>query len=170
MGLDFSGKNIRNHQKRQQRSICRKQLVLAARFNKTVVIHSREAGNDCFTFAKEELPTNAKIHVHCFMQGWQDLLLWFRRFPNAVVGVTPVCTYENTENVEEIVRCAPLHRLVLETDAPYFLPKCAPRSLEFSDPQMALQVGLYIAKIKERSVDEVLHRCHQNAMKLYGVE
>ena len=87
MGLDFSGKNIRNHQKRQQRSIYRKQLVLAARFNKTVVIHSREAGNDCFTIAKEELPTSAKIHVHCFMQGWQDFLLWFRRFPNAVVGV-----------------------------------------------------------------------------------
>ena len=81
-----------------------------------------------------------------------------------------MCTYENTENVEEIVQCAPLHRLVLETEAPYFLPKCAPRSLEFSDPQVALQVGLYIAKIKERSVDEVLHRCHQNAMKLYSVE
>ena len=53
--LLFSGKNIRNHQKRQQCSIYRKQLVLAARFNKTVVIHSREAGNDCFTIAKEEL-------------------------------------------------------------------------------------------------------------------
>ena len=146
MGLDYSGKNIKNQQ-RQQRFTYRKQLVLAVRLNKTVVIHSREAGNDCFTIAKEELPTSAKIHVHCFMQGWTDLLLWIGRFPNVVVGVTPVCTYENTENVEEIVRCAPFHRLVLEMDAPYFLPTCAPLSLEFSDPQMALQVGQYIAKI-----------------------
>ena len=69
MGLDFSVKNIRNHLKRQQCSAYRKQLALTVELNKTVVIHSHEAGNDCFTIAKAELPTSTKlkIHVHCFM-------------------------------------------------------------------------------------------------------
>ena len=74
------------------------------------------------------------------------------------------------EYVEEVVRCAPLHALVLETDAPHFLTSCAPRSFEFSDPQMALQVRQYIARVKGRPVDEVLHRCHQNFMKLYSAD
>ena len=55
MGLDYSVKNIRNHQKRQQHSAYRKQLTLAVKLNKTFVIHSREAGNDCFYLSQRRI-------------------------------------------------------------------------------------------------------------------
>ena len=94
--------------------------------------------------------------------------MWTRRFPNAFIGITPVCTYRN-QDVEEVARLIPLHRLVLESDAPYFLPSRAPRSLKHSDPQMVVQVAKYVAERQRKSLAEVMKRSYNNAMKLYGI-
>ena len=168
MGLDFSIKGIRNSQKRHQRTIFRKQLALAVELKKVVVIHSRDAGMDCFQLAKEVLPVDTYIHVHCYIGDYRDMLMWTRRFPNAFIGITPVCTYRN-QDVEEVARLIPLHRLVLESDAPYFLPSNAPRSIRHSDPQMVIQVAKYVAERQKKSVAEVMNRSYSNAMKLYGI-
>ena len=168
MRLDFSKKDIRNSQKRHQRTIFKKQLALAVELKKAVVIHSRDAGTDCFQPAKEVLPVDTYIHVHCYIGTYRDMLMWTRRFPNAFIGITPVCTYRN-QDVEEVARLNPLHHLVLESDAPYFLPSRAPRSLKHSDPQMVAQVAKYVAERQRKSLAEVMKRSYNSAMKLYGI-
>ena len=167
MRLDVSMKGIRNSQKRHQRTIFRKQLALAMELKKVVVIHSRDAGMDCFQLAKEVLPVDTYIHVHCYIGDYRDMLIWTRRFPNAFIGITPICTYRN-QDVEEVARLIPLHRLVLESDA-YFIPSGAPRSIKHSDPQMVIQVAKYVAERQKKSVAEVMKRSYSNAMKLYGI-
>ena len=94
--------------------------------------------------------------------------MWTRRFPNTFIGITPVCTYRN-EDVEQVARLIPLHRLVLESDASYFLPSWAPRSLKHRDPQMVVKVAKYVAERQKRSLAEVVRRSYNNAMKLYGI-
>ena len=65
---------------------------------------------------------------------FHDMLMWTRRLPNALIGITPVCAYKN-EDAEEVARLILLHGLVLKTDAPLILPSGAPCSLKHSDPQ-----------------------------------
>ena len=77
--------------------------------------------------------------------------MWTWRFPNAFIGINPVYIFKN-EDVEEVATLIPLHRLVLESDALYFLPSGAPRSLKHSGPLMVVQVGKYVAERQKKSL------------------
>ena len=43
-------------------------------------------------------------------------------FTNCYIGLTPVVTYRRAWDVQDTAIKVPLHRLLLETDAPYFVP------------------------------------------------
>ena len=71
------------------------------------------------------VPSTTLIHRHCWTGTWQDCEAWLTRFPNSYIGLTPLVTYlnENTVNtVRQVAMHIPLDRLLLETDAPYFIP------------------------------------------------
>lgn len=46
-------------------------------------------------------------------------------FPNLYVGFTALITYQKATEARDALRRIPLDRIVLETDAPYFLPRQA---------------------------------------------
>ena len=96
-------------------------------------------------------------------------MAWIRSFPNSYYGITSAITHEEEEEVREVAVCAPLHRLVMETDAPYFLPKLAPSSQRYSDPLVVLQGAKSIAEIKRIPLQDVLRQIHKNIWNLYGV-
>ena len=48
---------------------------------------------------------------------------FLEEFPNLCVGFTALITYGRALEAREAVRRIPLDRIVLETDAPYFLPR-----------------------------------------------
>ena len=96
-------------------------------------------------------------------------MAWIRFFPNSYFGITSAITHEEEEEVREVAICAPLHRHVTETDAPYFLPKLAPSSHRYSDPLMVLLGAKSIAEIKGIPLWDVLQQIHKNIWNLYGV-
>lgn len=51
-------------------------------------------------------------------------------FPNLYVGFTALITYQTAVQAREALRRIPLNRIVLETDAPYFLPRQASVSFQ----------------------------------------
>ena len=92
------------------------------------------------------------------------------------MGITPLVTYPNAPYMVEVVRNLPLSRLVLETDAPYFLPKGGGRhgflghwTREFSLPVHVANVAAQIAVIKGCNVGEVLEASRDNIRRVYGV-
>ena len=49
---------------------------------------------------------------------------WMEAFPNCYVGLTPLITNRSALPARFLVGEVPLNRLLLETDAPYFVPNC----------------------------------------------
>lgn len=63
------------------------------------------------------------ISRHCFTNSYPVIEPFLTEFPNLYVGFTALITYPRATEAREAVRQIPLNRIVLETDAPYFLPR-----------------------------------------------
>ena len=70
------------------------------------------------------VPKDHKIHCHCFTGYYYNAKRWLEAFPNLYIGVTPLVTYATARPSHDLARNIPLNRLLLETDAPYFIPRC----------------------------------------------
>ena len=81
------------------------------------------------------LPHGAR---HCFTNSYPVIEPFLDEFPNLCVGFTALITYGRALEAREAVRRIPLDRIVLETDAPYFLP----RQVETS-PRASADLSLY---------------------------
>lgn len=60
---------------------------------------------------------------HCFTNSYSVIEPFLSEFPNLCVGFTGLVTYQRALEVREAVKKIPLDRILLETDAPYFLPR-----------------------------------------------
>jgi len=83
-----------------------------------MILHVREANRDAIDIMKEENVDPAfPIHLHAFKSRWHVCKWWMESFPGVRFGITP------TDVPEEALKQLPLDKILLETDAPYFLPK-----------------------------------------------
>lgn len=71
----------------------------------------------------QKLETNHRIHLHCFTGTWSMAKKYLDSFPNLCIGITPLITFNSNYSLRELVMNIPLDRLLVETDAPYFVPK-----------------------------------------------
>jgi len=60
---------------------------------------------------------------HCFTNSYSVIEPFLSEFPNLFVGFTGLVTYQRAMDVRDAVKQIPLNRILLETDAPYFLPR-----------------------------------------------
>ncbi|XP_038061117.1 putative deoxyribonuclease TATDN2 [Patiria miniata] len=98
---------------------------------------------------------------------WRAAQIWCGKFPNLCVGLTSMVTWDVAEP-REVARKIPLERLLLETDAPYFLPRGLTH-IGYSNPTMARLVAREVAQIRGDREEDVLKQCLQNTRRLYGV-
>ncbi|KAK3588567.1 hypothetical protein CHS0354_026172 [Potamilus streckersoni] len=168
IGLDYSGK-FRQHEA-LQKDVFRRQLRIALEMSKPLVIHCRDAEEDCLRILREMVPSDYKIHCHCFTGYYENAKLWMEAFPNLYIGLTPLVTYNNAAPSHNLARFLPLSKLLLETDAPYFIPKQVPKKeVVFSHPGFAVTVAEEVARIKEIPVDIVLNAARINTRDMYGI-
>ncbi|CAL1299058.1 unnamed protein product [Larinioides sclopetarius] len=167
IGLDYSKNNERS--KKEQHSVFRRQLKIAQSRKMRVVIHCRDADDDAIEIMHEILPKDAIFHLHCFTGSWEKAQKWIENFPNVHIGITNLVTFPSAVETHEVARHLPLNRLLLETDAPFFIPKKAPRGTRHSHPGMAIHVAAQIAAIKDIPVDEVLQATCNNTRFVYNI-
>ena len=143
-----------------------RQIELAKEIKKPIIIHSRDAAKDTLDIIKE---TNAKEVggvVHCFSYG-VDMA---REYLNMgyYIGVGGVVTFKNGKKLKEVVKYAPLDRILLETDCPYLAP--VPFRGKRNDSTLLSYVVSEIADIKGVSIEEVKKATMDNALKMYGID
>ncbi|CAG0881719.1 unnamed protein product [Darwinula stevensoni] len=149
-----------------QKSVFKKQLAIARQFQLPLVIHCRDADQDCLEILKEELPREYRFHRHCFTGSWEEAKIWLDEFPNCFFGLTGLVTYQSATPVHNVAKKIPLDRLLLETDAPYFCPRQAAKEKRHSNPGMALHVAAQIAALRQTSLDEIICKTRQNTSKM----
>ncbi|XP_074860999.1 3'-5' RNA nuclease TATDN2 isoform X2 [Carettochelys insculpta] len=121
MGLDYSYKCSTDISK--QHKVFEKQLQLAVSLRKPLVIHCRDADDDLLEIMKKFVPKDYKIHRHCFTGSYDVIEPLLEHFPNLSVGFTALLTYSSAFEARETIKKIPLNRIIVETDAPYFLPR-----------------------------------------------
>lgn len=143
---------------------------MAVSLKKPLVIHCREADEDLLDIMKKFVPSDYKIHRHCFTGSYSVIEPLLKYFPNMSVGFTAVVTYSSAWKARDAIRQIPLERIIVETDAPYFLPRQVPRSLcPYAHPGLALHTVREIARVKEESLSHTLSILRENTSRLYSL-
>ena len=173
IGLDLSSKN--GVDLNTQSFAFRKQIELALKVGKPLIFHIRDAENEAYQLLADiNLPSDWPIHRHCWNSSVGCMSKWIEKFPNSVVGFTPNVTIPGATNVQRSAIKIPLSKLVLETDAPYFLPRgdisnTFHQVANFSIPMNALHVAAQIAALKRCEVNDVLRSSRDNIKRIYRV-
>ncbi|XP_037657731.1 putative deoxyribonuclease TATDN2 [Choloepus didactylus] len=168
MGLDYSYKCTTPVP--EQHKVFERQLQLAVSLKKPLVIHCREADEDLLAIMKKFVPSDYKIHRHCFTGSYPVIEPLLKHFPNMSVGFTAVLTYSSAWEAREALKQIPLERIIVETDAPYFLPRQVPKSLcQYAHPGLALHTVREIARVKDQPLSHTLATLRENTNRLYNL-
>ncbi|KAK5872346.1 hypothetical protein PBY51_013059 [Eleginops maclovinus] len=168
IGLDYSHKNSTETTK--QKEVFERQLRLAVAMRKPLVIHCRDADDDLLEIMKQCVPRDHKIHRHCFTNSYPVIEPFLKEFPNLYVGFTALITYYNAAGARDAVRQIPLNRIVLETDAPYFLPRQVKKDVcRFAHPGMGIYTLQELSLLKGEDMATVLSTIRNNTVQLYGI-
>ena len=97
------------------------QLQIAKAHELPVVIHSRNAFNQCMERIDQSGFPWQKVVFHCFADGLEEMRVLKERGGNA--SFTGILTYKNGDNVREAALEQGLENLMLETDSPYLAPE-----------------------------------------------
>ena len=146
-GLDYSKKN--NCDKQVQIQVFKRQLKLAMKYNLPLVLHIRDAEEDGLRALEEvRLPRKYLIHRHCFGGNAAAAKTWLAKYHNSKIGVTGWVTYPHAKDVVNVIRETNLDRILLETDAPYFVPASLSGDTKLSLPGHVIHVATKVAQIK----------------------
>lgn len=141
----------------------RKQMALAERVKKPVVIHTREALQDTLDILAE-FPNVGGI-LHCYPGSYEAAKPFLDRY---FLGIGGTLTFKNNRKTKELVEVLPLEKIVIETDCPYLTP--VPFRGKRNEPIYTSYVAEEIARIKNISVEEVIKITTENAKKIYGIK
>ncbi|XP_042353574.1 putative deoxyribonuclease TATDN2 [Plectropomus leopardus] len=168
MGLDYSHKNSTDTHR--QKEVFERQLRLAVAMQKPLVIHCRDADDDLLAIMKKCVPRDYKIHRHCFTSSYPVIEPFLTEFPNLYVGFTALITYQRATEARDAICQIPLDRIVLETDAPYFLPRRVKKDVcKFSHPGMGIHTLRELSLLTGKDMATVLSTVRNNTLQLYGV-
>lgn len=159
IGLDY---HWMTEPKEVQQDRFKKQLELAKRLNKPVVIHTRDAMEDTVNILKEYPDVTGVLH--CYPGSLETAKQLVDRF---YLGIGGTLTFKNAKKTVEVVKDIPLDRIVIETDCPYLTPE--PFRGKRNEPIYVEYVAKKIAEIKGISVEEVTRVTTENAKKLYKI-
>ncbi len=165
-GLDYF-RNFSTHE--QQEQAFRWQLQLAVDSGKPVFLHERDAHEQFVSIIKEYLPYISGGVAHCFtgtveqVKSYVDMGLY--------VGITGwICDERRGQNLRDAVRQIPLDRLLIETDAPYLIPRdLRPKPKSHRNEPMYLPAVLQrIAVCRGEPESDIAEATIANTRRLFG--
>lgn len=167
-GLDFN----RDFSPRPQQEIAfEHHLELAAKIGKPVFLHQRDAHMRFLPILRtyrDALPKGGV--VHCFTGEKHELYDYLDM--DMYIGVTGwVCDERRGAHLLEFLHDIPEDRLLLETDAPYLLPRTLrPRpSSRRNEPAFLSEVLSVVARAVGRDTAEVARQTTDNARRLFAL-
>jgi len=118
-GLDYH----RNFSPREAQLFAfERQLQLAIACGKPLFLHQRDAHADFLSLMDSVRGSIGAAVVHCFTGERAELFDYLDR--DFYIGITGwICDERRGSHLRELVRHIPSERLLLETDAPYLLPR-----------------------------------------------
>jgi len=158
-GLEFIG----DFDKKKQEQYFRKQIELAQKYNKALIIHARKAMDETINILGEY--KNLRGVIHCYSGGKKRIKKVLELPGEWYFGIDGNLTYE--VGLEEVVKAIPHERLLAETDSPLLTPE--PFRGQENKPEYVRYVYQKIADIWGGSFETTENILDDNAKKLFRI-
>lgn len=146
--------------KRVQQETFEKQVALAAELNLPIIIHDREAHQDCLDILDKYNPK--KLVFHCYtgdiffaekilQRGWN-------------ISFTGIITYKNS-HLPDVARIIPPESYFVETDSPYLSP--VPKRGKRNSPLHLRYIIEKLAEIRNVTPKMVAQKTYENACRFF---
>ncbi len=162
MGLDF----FRNLSPPDaQRQVFRRQIDIARRVGRPLVIHCRDAHDETLAILDEERARETGGVMHCFSGDVEnarrclDLGLY--------ISLAGPVTYKNARALPDVARFVPEDRLVVETDCPYLPP--TPHRGKRNEPAYVALTAAHVAGLRGADPEALGDALTANAAKLFRI-
>ena len=167
MGLDY----FRDFTPREvQRRAFAAQLELAAESDKPLFLHERDAFDDFYSILARAKDRFSAVVVHCFTGDEQALRAYLDL--DCYIGITGwVCDERRGQHLLPLLDLIPENRLLIETDAPYLLPrslKPKPKSRR-CEPKHLVEVCRFMSGVLDIPADTLADRTYANANRFFGL-
>ncbi|SNY59547.1 Sec-independent protein translocase TatD [Arsukibacterium tuosuense] len=162
-GLDFN----RDFSPRPvQQQVFASQLQLAKQRQKPVYLHERDAFSTQLAMLTEQ-HINRGV-AHCFtgdssqLKAYLDLGLY--------IGITGwVCDERRGQSLQQAISYLPLDRILLETDAPYLLPRTLKPRPKHNEPAFIPAIAAEVCRLKNIDSQHLAAACAANARRLFSL-
>jgi len=161
-GLDFY-RNLSPHEK-QMRAF-KSQINLVKELEKPLIIHCRDATSETWQVLKEENGFSLGGVWHCFSG---DINLAKACIEEGFfISIGGIITFSKTKGLREAVKEISLDHILLETDAPFLAP--VPMRGKRNEPAFLYFIAEEVARIKQKSIEEVARKTTENARQLFKI-
>ena len=161
IGLDYYS-NKENKEK--QKELFVKQIDIANKLHKPIVIHTRDAAIDTIDILKKHSVIEKGIFHCCPLN--QELIKEGLKL-DFYISFSGNITFKNAKS-EEAVSLVPLDKILIETDSPYLSPEPL-RGTRNNSINVKL-VAQRIADIKNISLEEVAKITYENANRVFKIK
>lgn len=136
IGLDY---HWNKDNKDKQIEIFEKQVVLAKKLNKPIIVHSRDAIQDTYSVLRNN---QCRGVIHCYSDSAQMAKNFVKL--GYYISISGTVTWKNAREPLEVIRSVPLDRLLIETDCPYLTPE--PNRGKRNEPSNVVYTGKKICE------------------------
>ena len=178
IGLDYYRTTEPKDQDFQKKRF-EEQLDLAVRMDMPLILHSRDSGKgstgkvhqDMIAILKNNMPAKSGV-AHSFTGSIKDAKKYLES--GFYLGFNGILTFPSSRKAtkdavpgmyDEVVKYAPLDRILLETDAPFLAPE--PYRGKRNEPSYVVEIANKIAELKNVAIEEIIKQTTQNCQKLF---
>ena len=148
----------------------RRQLEIAKESGLPVFLHQRDAHDDFVEMLEPALPELSRAVAHCFTGEGESLREYIAM--GLYIGITGwICDERRGKHLHDIVSIIPDDKLLIETDAPYLLPRTVrpkPKSRR-NEPMYLPEVVRVIAEARGQSEDHIANISTANAERFFAL-
>ena len=147
---------------KEQVEVFHRQIEIALKYEVPIVVHSRNATEECIEVVKQYPSVNGVFHCFSGTIEQAETLIDLGFF----LGIGGVVTFKNA-GLDKVVEKLGLEYLILETDAPYLAP--VPFRGKRNEPAYLELVAQKLSLITGKDLAEVAAITSQNAINLFNL-
>lgn len=130
-----------------------------------LVIHTREADEDCGRILEDEMAKGAfRAVLHCYTGGRE---LAMKAIDLGLsISFTGILTFKKSQALRDLAAELPADRIMVETDAPYLAP--GKYRGKRNEPSYVVETAKVLAETRGVSVDELARQTTANFFRLFS--
>jgi TatD DNase family protein len=130
-----------------------------------LVIHTREADEDCGRILDEEMEKGAfRAVLHCYTGGRE---LAMKAVAHGLyIGFTGILTFKKSQELRALAAELPADRILVETDAPYLAP--GKFRGKRNEPSYVVETAKVLAETRDVSLEEISLQTTENFFRLFS--